>query len=153
MHHVIAQMQDFTNRFNFEIYQFDIDQYNISMRDFYDRVYLFLRYCYDSGRTDSDFWKYMTYERPAKIKNISDKLSKDFLNHSSMPSSVFNHDNFLKVTNGHGKCDLENYAKILNDKSVMETAKHNSDRIRQIKDDVYRTSIPHKDFIEEILCK
>ena len=153
VHHVIAQMQDFTNRFNFEIYQFDVDQYNISMRDFYDRVYLFLRYCYDSGRTDSDFWKYMTYERPAKIKNISDKLSKDFGNHSSMHYSVFNHDNFLKVTNGHGKCDLENYAKILNDKSVMETAKHNSDRIRQIKDDVYRTSISHKDFIAEILCK
>ena len=70
-----------------------------------------------------------------------------------MPYNVFNHDNFLKVTNGHGKCDLENYAKILNDRSVMETSKHNSDRIRQIKDDVYRTSISHKDFIEEILCK
>jgi tryptophan halogenase len=153
VHHVIYQMQDFTSRFNFEIFQFDIDQYNIAMREFYDRVYLFLRYCYDSGRTDSDFWKYMTYERPVKIKNISDKLSKDFLNINAMSNSVFNHDNFLKVTNGHGKCDLENYAKILNDRSVMETAKHNSDRIRQIKDDVYRTSISHKDFIEEILCK
>ena len=151
VHHAIFQMQDFTSRFNFKIFQFDIDNYNQIMRDFYNRVYLFLRYCYDSGRTDSDFWKYMTYERPEKIKTLSDKISEDFLNVETFPSfSIFNHDNFFKVTNGHGKCNKESYSKILEDRGVLEIAQQKHNELQHLKHQIYMSSIDHKEFLETI---
>ena len=150
VHHAIYQMQNFTNRFNFKIFQFDIDNYNQEMRNFYDRVYLFLRYCYDSGRTDSDFWRYMTHERPDKIKTMSDKISEDFLNVDSMPFDIFNHDNFFKVTNGHGKCNKESYSKILENRGVMEMAKDTHDALQHLKHQIYMSSINHKEYLESI---
>ena len=147
IHHVIYQMEDFTDRFNFKVFDFDINNYNETMRKFYDRVYLFLRFCYHTNRTDSPFWRYLTYNTPREVIELSSKISEDFLNIDSMPYSIFNYDNFFKIAYGLKKINLESYSRILEDRYVMEISKDNTLTLKEIKDKMYEEAQDHKEFL------
>ena len=117
------------------------------MRKFYDRVYLFLRFCYHTNRTDSPFWRYLTYNTPREVIELSSKISEDFLNIDSMPYSIFNYDNFFKIAYGLKKINLESYSRILEDRNVMEISKDNTLTLKEIKDKMYEEAQDHKEFL------
>ena len=148
IHHVIYQMYDFTSRFNFKIFNFDIERYNETMAKFYDRVYLFIRFCYNTGRRDTDFWRYLQDNTPDQIVDLTEKITYDFLNERSMPDDIFNYNNFLKVARGLNMVDKENYSRILSDRNAIEYTKRSIDIMREIKESINSNSISHKEYLE-----
>jgi tryptophan halogenase len=150
IHQVIYQIQTFTDIFNFKIFEYDILNYNKKMQIFYDRVYLFIRYCYTGYSKDSDFWRYLHSNVPDEIKMLDEKIREDFLNTGSMDFSIFNFDNFTKIAIGLGKVNKKSYAKILSDRNVVENSRFTSTEIRKIKYSNMLNSIDHKKFIESI---
>jgi tryptophan halogenase len=151
IHQCIVQLKLFVNRFNFKVFEFDINEYNKSIIDFYNRAYLFIRYCYTTERTDSEFWKYMTNNVPYEVKCLDEKLKYDFLNVDSMSPNIFNYDNFFKICAGLKKHNIENYKNILSSRQVIPSAQSESLYLKQYKDSLYNNSISHKDFINSIL--
>jgi tryptophan halogenase len=151
IHQAIFQIETFVDRFNFKIFNFDIDHYNRDMQEFYQRVYLFIRYCYTTKRTDSKFWQYMTNNVPYEITSLEEKIEKDFLNFKSMPHSIFNYNNFFKIAAGLKKIDLESYKKIIKFRQVAYMGEQNSHKIKEIKDQMFINSVNHKDFINQII--
>ena len=148
IHHVIYQMFDFTSRFNFKIFDFDIERYNETMEKFYDRVYLFIRFCYNTGRRDTSFWQYLYYNTPKQILDLTEKISNDFLNEQSMPHDIFNYNNFIKVARGLNMINRKNYLKILSDRNVVEYTERNINIMRDIKKSIDSNSVSHKEYLE-----
>ena len=141
-------MYDFTNRFNFKVFNFDIERYNETMAKFYDRVYLFIRFCYNTGRRDTDFWRYLQDNTPDQIVDLTEKITYDFLNEKSMPDDIFNYNNFLKVARGLNMVNKENYSRILSDRNVIEYTKRSIDIMREMKDSINSNSISHKEYLQ-----
>lgn len=150
IHHTIFQIRNFIDRFNFKIFNFDVDNYNKLSEDFYRRAYLFIRFCYTTGRKDSEFWKYMTNNTPYEIKCLEEKIEKDFLCFQSMSEGIFNYNNFFKIAAGLKKIDIDSYKEILVKRKVFDISKNNCEIIRKMKDSIYQRSIYHMEYIQSI---
>jgi tryptophan 7-halogenase len=150
VHQAIFQVQRFTRLFNFVNFKFDQNIYNETMEVFYKRVYLFLRYAYTAGRNDSEFWNYMNNNVPEEIKTIDEKIKNDFLTMWSMTPSIFNFDNFTKLSIGQGKVDVDRYKNILIEKNMYEYAETSSKKIRQTKKLNFDRSIDHLAYVNSV---
>jgi tryptophan halogenase len=153
IHQAIFQLEKFVSLYNFQIFNLDRKEYNRTMRSFYERVYLFLRFCYCTERTDSEFWKYMTNCKPMEIAEFEEKISKNIMNTYSMTDDIFNYDNFTKIAYGLGKIDKKEYKNNLINKNVYELAEKNSRIIRQFKNQEFQKSIDHSFLIKRVLDK
>jgi predicted transcriptional regulator len=124
------------------------------MVDFYENVYLFLRYCYTNGRTDTEFWKYMTHNVPQAVKDVDEKLKKDIPTVNTFQNKEpFGSINFIKVAHGLGKIDKQSYQEILRSRNIINQAKDISNNIKFIKDILINHTQDHKQYIENIKGK
>jgi len=151
IHHAVYQLRLFMNMYNFENFQIDMNEYNKMMELFYERVNLFIRFCYTSGRKDSEFWKYMYYNTPEDVLNLERKINKDPVNSDSMLNGIFNFHNFTQIAVGLGKIDLESYKNILIRRNVMTFSHNMSSNIKEIKNQTYLRSVDHLAYIRSIL--
>jgi tryptophan halogenase len=151
IHQAIFQLENFVDRFNFKLFNFDIDHYNQDMQKFYQRAYLFIRFCYTTNRTDSDFWKYMSNNVPYEVRSLEEKIIEDFLNTKSMPPDIFNYNNFFKIAAGLKKINGQNYKEILENRQAWHIAEHNSQVIKKLKDHMYVNSVDHLQYIKKTL--
>jgi tryptophan halogenase len=150
IHQAIYQIRLFTDIYNFVSYDFDRNNYNKIMKEFYDRVYLFIRFCYTGNKNNSQFWTYMNNHVPYEIKILEEKIMTDFLNSSSMTQSIFNFDNFTKIAIGLKKIDTDTYRDILIKRKVMDLSDQNSKQITQIKNKNFQNSLDHSKLIKQI---
>jgi len=150
IHHVIHQIEMFINKFNFKIFDFDRKNYNEKMLDFYDRVYLFLRFCYSTNRNDSPFWKYITSTKPKEIIDLENKLSLDILNYESMDPNIFNSINFIQIAQGLKKIDKKSYEANLYLRNAFEYSKNLHEHLNNLKKNSYDNSIDHLEFVKSV---
>jgi len=151
IHQAVFQVRQFIDMYNFNSIEFDSIQYNKMMAQFYERVYLFIRFCYTTGREDSDFWKYMTNNTPYEVKSLEEKIKTDFLNLNSFQSSIFNHYNFTKIAYGLKKINTDSYKKILNQRYVnLDRIKETSDAFKKYKTEMFNNSVNHFDYIKAV---
>lgn len=154
IHQAVMQIEQFTDVYNFNTIEFDEIHYNRLMQEFYERVYIFIGFCYTTNRTDSEFWRYMTNSVPDTVRMMEEKIKKDFLNGSSMSLSIFNYDNFTKIAHGLKKIDTNSYRKILQQRSMFnDDIKRISDAVKQIKNDMYISSKDHAEYIKGVILK
>jgi len=151
IHQVVYQMRKFCRSYNFKNFQYDANEYNRAMQQFYDRIYLFIRMCYTTGRTDSEFWKYLSANVPEEIQHLEEKVSNDFLDSFSMEPDIFDYANFTKIAHGLKKIDPVRYAQILKQRSAYDDAAVGAAEIRRIKNESFKTSIDHTAYIRSVL--
>jgi len=151
IHHTVYQIGHFLQVYNFNVYDYDIVKYNNHMSKFYDNIYLYLRYCYTTGRTDSEFWKYITNSTPDEVKWLDEKSKTDILNqHSFMDNgngTTFGHVNFTTIAWGLQKFDPATYYQALAKRNALDIAKQESFEINRIKLQNEKNTIDHKVFI------
>lgn len=154
IHHTVFQMFNFSAFYDLKINSYDVKQYNKIMVDFYENVYLFLRYCYTNGRTDTEFWKYMTHNVPQAVKDVDEKLKKDIPTVNTFQNKEpFGSINFIKVAHGLGKIDKQSYQEILRSRNIINQARDISNNIKFIKDVLINHTQDHKQYIENIKGK
>jgi tryptophan halogenase len=151
IHHVVHQLWMFVDMFNLEIFEYDRKKYNKIMTSFYNNVYLYLRFCYTTGRTDSEFWKYMTHNVPEPVKELEERISRFSMNEHSLPGLVFAYHNFTRVAHGLGKIQRNSYINELRLKNQYETARLTATKLKIEKMIDYEKSIDHYSFIQNIL--
>lgn len=152
IHQLIYQIKQFIDVYNFKSYEFDANNYNQLMETFYERVYTFIRFCYSSGRTDSNFWKYMTETIPYEVRLLEEKIKTDPLNTNSMNRSIFNYENFTKIAYGLNKIDIPSYHRILNERHAYELGRNDSEIVRNIRRMNVESTVDHTEYIRNILC-
>lgn len=153
IHHTVFQLITFIDFYNFKINQYDIKVYNQLMKEFYYNIYLYLRFCYTTNRTDSEFWKYITYNTPDDVINVLEKIKRDpIISPLLIPGPTFISKNFTTVAYGLGHIDSRSYADILTNRALnnisMQQSKVTFARKKELLD---RHTVNHRSYIAHIL--
>lgn len=124
--------------------------YNEFTQHMYETAFKYIRFFYHTKRNDSEFWKYLTNNVPAWVTDIEEKIQHSFitafdLNHRGV---MFDSTSFLSVAYGHGYCTREGVAKLLTTKYLYNHAQHTADQILKIKNEMYKKSVDHKQWID-----
>jgi tryptophan halogenase len=152
IHHTIYQLFLFLELFNFKIFRHDVNLYNRTMNAFYENIYNYLRFCYTTKRTDSEFWKYMTYNTPEEILDLEEKIKYDIIPDRAIANPlIFTDKNFIKVAYGLKKIDKASYIKNLHQRFAYDQAKEESFIFNQNKINNQTNSVDHRRFIETVL--
>ena len=151
--HTISQIRKFTDMFTFKYQEYDIKKYNHFMSEFYKNIYLYIRFCYTTGRTDSDFWEYMTNNTPEEVKDIEQKVRYEPLTGHTFSIGPFNHRNFTKVAWGLNKIDIESYRDWLVKRNAVKSGRRLSRDNFDNKVHLSNKLLNHKDYINSILNK
>lgn len=153
IHHTVEQVDQFLHLCSLKYCQYDIMNYNKFMIEFYENVYLYLRFCYTTGRTDSEFWSYMTHNTPQIIKDLEEKVKFDFLTFYDLLGPIFGFANFTRVAIGLKKCDPVQIKNILQKRGLTERARQSSYRINKQKQIDLQYAVDHRAYINYIKNK
>jgi tryptophan halogenase len=147
IHHTIEQIDQFVHLYSLKYCQFDVMNYNKLMTEFYENVYLYLRFCYTTNRTDSKFWSYMTNNTPQIVKDLEEKVKFDFLTFYDLLGPIFSFGNFTRVAIGLQKCDPTAIKNILEKRGLTNQARNASHKIRHQRQIDYQQTVDHKKYI------
>ena len=148
--HTVSQIIKFTNMYNFKYQEYDVKNYNNYMVEFYKNIYLYLRFCYTTGREDSDFWKYMTNNTPDVVRDLEHKIMFEPLASHMFLTGPFNHRNFTKVAWGLKKINIDSYNKFLQTRNAYKIGRARSNFNFEEKLRIYNKAINHKELINSI---
>ena len=149
--HTISQITRFVEMYSFTYQECDIKKYNDYMVEFYKNIYLYLRFCYTTNRSDSAFWEYMMHNIPDEVRELEQKIKHEPLTPYNFSIGPFNHRNFTKVAWGLKKINTESYREILYKRNAIEIGKDLSRLNVEEKFNTYRNAISHKEYIDSIL--
>lgn len=151
IHHTIEQIDQFVHNCSLNYTNYDIKNYNKYANEFYENIYLYLRFCYSTGRTDSEFWKYMTKNTPEYVKDLNEKVSSDFLTYYDLEGPMFSFGNFTRVSNGMKKTDSKRIREILKKRNLTDRAERASIEMRFKKEEAKTKIIDHKSYINYVV--
>jgi tryptophan halogenase len=154
IHQAIDQLSRFglVNEFNNN--EWDRKKYNKWSRQTLDNIYLYLRFCYTTDRTDSKFWKYMTNNVPSEVALLDEKARNSWLTFCDIDSreGIFSYVNFTAVSAGLNKPNKEKIMKQLIDKNKIAFAKSLSEKIANLKNAAKESYlVDHKQYLNEII--
>ncbi len=153
IHHLIIQMDNFVRLFQGKHLEFDRKTYNTIIREVYENSFNYIRFFYNTNRRDSDFWNYLTDNKPDWIKVLEEKLKYSFLTSKDIPNDrfMFESTSFNCVAYGHGLYDDNRCLKqFLDNHGLYEAAARYSKKVRDVKNIINQQAIDHKAWIDFI---
>lgn len=152
IHHLVTHLEYFAMQYNLKQVNYNNTIYNKFVSDYYDNTFKYIRFFYDTNRTDSEFWKYLTNNKPKWLTELNEKISIDFLDQKSIPEHMFTATNFLSIAYNHGKfTDTSSINRYLNNKHLYDVAKTDTDKINQIKSSKIQHAVSHEQWIKNII--
>jgi len=122
IHIIIQQIHDFINlnsRLNF----LNLDRKVFNQRNLktYEVIVDFICLHYNTNRSDSDFWRYMTDNKKEWVDDIDEKCRKEFLDSFSITEQSFWHlDSYIQVAKGLQMFDKKSVGAYLDMQSNKE---------------------------------
>jgi tryptophan halogenase len=158
IHHTVLQIMKFVHVHTLESHDYDKAWYNKYMEDFYENIYLYIRFCYNTGRTDSEFWRYLTNNTPDIVRAISEKVEKDpFSTINQLNGLMFLLPNFLSISTGHGKLDRKHAKEMIARRGLTELAETRwqleQGAFTDIESRIDKTSVSHLQHLNQIKNK
>jgi len=150
IHHTVFQLLRFVFRFQLKVFKHDINRYNKLINDFYNNLYLYLRFIYNTGRTDSLFWQYTTNNTPQEILDLSEKIKYDLPNGYSLDGHMFVYNNFMQIAYGLEKTNKESYKRSIEIYSRLDDARNYAIDTRIEKLNSFKESLDHLEYIKNI---
>jgi Tryptophan halogenase len=153
IHHTITQLFAFFRIYNFQLLEFERSKYNREQNDVIENIYLYIRFCYTTGRTDSKFWEYMTNTTPQKVKELEEKLSCSYTTKYNFPEEVmFTYTNFTPISYGLGKFNKQAIKDILILRNRYDEARALSEHLAQLKEAARKQyTVRHSKFLNSVL--
>ena len=147
---VIQQVQEFmTINSTLKNLNYNKRILNKTNRTLYTDVYDFICLHYNTNRTDSEFWRYMTNNKTDWVKEFDEKCKKEFLDARTCfrEKTFWGTDSFVQVCEGLNMVDKESVKNFLNSKidrkdillqakgdhQFLELTKRNAKRIEHKK--------------------
>jgi len=151
--HTISQMTHFFRDFHFKVLEQDRIKYNNGQIAVYENIYLFIRFCYDTKRTDSEFWRYMTNNTPVEIQRLNERLEHFgyFSPFDFFSQNIFSYQNFTCVANGLNKFNKDRIMQTLNERDLISQTKTYSEKLKRKKSNLNTTAIDHTNYIRDVL--
>lgn len=150
LHNTFVQLEAITGMHNFVESEYTIKKYNDFSNSIYEDCFEYIRFFYHTKRTDSEFWKYMTNNTPEWLSQLDQKMATSFVSPRDFPNVIFDSSSYVSVGYGHNRYTAEGTARYLKSKNLYDLAKIESQKIKQIKQDVKQYAVDHKEWIDYI---
>lgn len=153
LHHLIIQIDNFVRLYQGTHLEFDRKVYNKIMNEVYENSFEYIRFFYNTRRTDSELWRYMENNRPQWLKDLEEKFNYGVLTGKDVPNDRFMFDStsFNCVAYSHGflknKISLQ---KFLDYHGLYNAAQHFSEKIKPVKKQIELNAIDHRKWIDYI---
>ena len=149
--------------YNLKNLNFNRKSANLINRDIYADVVNFVALHYNTNRTDSEFWNYITDNKLQWVKDVDQKIKEEFIDGTifrNIPmSSLWTLDDYIQVTNGLKMISKESIQNHLNSKpegngvfysgeQILEVCKNMHDCERSEKNN--QIFVSHKGIIDSI---
>ena len=153
IHIIINQINKFISvNSGLKFLEYDRKKFNESNSKAYKLIVDFICLHYNTNRTDSDFWNYMTKNKTEWVKDFDQKCKNDFIDLSILGDMVWPFDSYIQVANGLNMFDKESINDYLNSKrnknQILELAKENYSYTQMKKCENQKVS--HKEIIDSI---
>ena len=155
IHIIVKQIRDFIKlNSNLNFLNHDRNIFNATNLKTYKIIIDFICLHYNTNRTDSSFWKYMTDNKTEWVEGIDEKCKREFLDSFSINDQSFWHlDSFIQVANGLLMFDKETVGKYLdlqnNKEEILKIMKEYHESNVQSKENKNK-KISHKEIIDSI---
>ena len=117
----------------------------------YENSMEYIRYFYHTGRTDSEFWQYMTNNTPTWLEELSEAYASSFAAPGYTPKQgMFTSTQYAMIGNVHGRFTKAGISRYLDSKFMMEHAKAASANVKKIKLDLRQHAVDHKQWIDYV---
>jgi hypothetical protein len=114
----------------------------------YKEIVEFVCLHYNTNRTDSDFWRYMTSNKIEWVKNFDEKCRKEFLEETSIEreKEFWHVDSYIQVAQGLGLFEpksIKNFLDSLpNGEYILENCRRRYEEVNRAKQQ--NLNVPHR---------
>jgi len=154
LHHLMIEIDQFTRVYRGKVLEFDRQRYNEFLETMYTNTFKYIRFFYNTGRRDSEFWRYLDDNKPDWLQAYEDKAKHSFFTLWDVPNNQFMFEStaFNCVAYGHGMFkDNKSLIDFLKSQAILEPTQEVSNRIKQTKRELEKFAIDHKQWIKSIL--
>lgn len=152
IHIIVMQLKDFIE-YNITLKNLNYNKIECNRRNaqLYKEILEFVCLHYNTNRTDSEFWKYMTNNKLDWVKNFDEKCKKEFLDKFSIEKSkeFWHVDSYIQVAEGLRMFDLESLKEFIdmlpNGKEILEKCRQRHESMKESK--AMNLNIPHRSIL------
>lgn len=153
IHQLIIQMDNFVRVFQGKSLAYDRTNYNDIISRVYENSFKYIRFFYNTGRRDSPFWTYLDDTKPEWLLDIEEKMKHSFLTGKDIENDrfMFESTSFNCIGYGHGMYkDARHLEQFLKSHGLYEAAGKASTKIRDLKKDLQKYAVDHKQWVQHI---
>jgi len=155
IHHAFTQIDLITKVFDGITSTQIINHYNTVMTTIYKNTFKYIRFFYNTGRTDSSFWQYLTDNTPDEIKDIItliDSTPLTIYNFNKTAADMFESADFNCIAYGYGLFkNTDNLENFLKSRWLYDHAASASQQIKELKKYIEQQSVDHKQWIDSVI--
>lgn len=150
IHTSIFQAEHIAELYPLRFVEYNIDNYNQTMRNLFNEIIDFVRLHYYGKREDSNFWKYISKSTPTWIKNLEKKVSVDFYSgyDSINTSFCFQTKSYTSVLRGLNLTTENSADSYLKRRNLLNCSSKKYNKIISIKEKNKKNLLNHRKYVE-----
>ena len=158
LHIVITQVLNFI-RYNSSLKSLEFDKKSVNKisRDFYIDTINFVCLHYNTNRTDSEFWKYITENKLDWVKDVEQKCKEDFLDitffRNNPTHNIWPLESYISVAQGLNMFSKDGIQNYLNSKSNGKGMIEDGNEILEFAKNKYKNQTHQKNIQEFVSHK
>lgn len=149
IHIIVQQLKDFID-YNPTLNNLSYNRMECNRRNLtlYQEIVDFVCLHYNTNRTDSDFWRYMTQNKSEWVESFDQKCREEFLEETSIErgKEFWHVDSYIQVAQGLGMFNPESIRKFLeslpNGEYILENCRLRYQEVNRAKNQ--NMNVPHR---------
>lgn len=136
-------------------YELDRKVITNNNRTLYENIVDFVALHYNTNRTDSEFWTYMTNNKSEWVKNFDEKCKNGFINENTVDTNFWGLDCYIQISWGLNMFNCENVINYMNNlpysESTIADLKNKHESYKKIKEKNKKEYMSHQEFLNQVL--
>jgi tryptophan 7-halogenase len=150
IHTAIFQAEHISELYPLRILDYNIKNYNQTMRNIFIEIIDFVRLHYHGKRNDSKFWKYISESTPSWINDLEEKVKVDFYSGYDLTNTsfCFQTKSYTSVLRGLNLLSKESAEFYLRSRNLNVSSEEKYNKIKQLKTKNRKNLLNHRKYVE-----
>mgnify|MGYP000849229034 CR=1 FL=1 len=150
IHTAIFQAEHIAELYPLKIIDYNVKNYNQTMRSIFSEIIDFVRLHYYGKRSDSNFWKYISESTPSWIKELDEKVGIDFYSGYDLTNTsfCFQTKSYTSVLRGLNLLPKESADFYLKSRNLYNSSKEKYEKMKKIKSKNMKNLLNHRKYVK-----
>lgn len=147
---IINQMIMFGNIYSGKILSYDQKMFNKKHKIYFENIINYILFHYNTKRTDSKFWKYITSNLPEWVYDLEEKMKYSILNEFNTDNRNFSYNEYTTICDGLNLSTKEGAENYLNLSNLLNKSKLYFNELKSMKMANRELIIDHKKYLSDL---